>query len=77
MNFIDWDNEWERVFEYASQNFNPSQVQGAPIDGMDIGTFEQLYDEYMAEEIKEQRGVHEEILRAIPIKTVVKEDPNR
>ena len=39
LNFIDWDNEWERVFEYQSLNYNPSE-QGAPIDGMDIQTFE-------------------------------------
>lgn len=75
LNFIDWDNEWERVFEYQSLNFNYSN--GAPIDGMDIHVFEQLYDEYMAEELKEQLGVRDEVLQAIPIKTVVKEDPNR
>lgn len=75
LNFIDWDNEWERVFEYQSLNFNYSN--GAPIDGMDIHVFEQLYDEYMAEELKEQLGVRDEVVQAIPIKTVVKEDPNR
>jgi hypothetical protein len=75
LNFIDWDNEWERVMEYQSlHNPNPHQ---APIDGMDIGTFEALYDQYMDEEIKETMGVNEDVLRAIPIKTVVKEDPNR
>jgi hypothetical protein len=42
LNFIDWDNEWERVFEYQSLN-NPNLSQ-APIDGMDIATFEALYD---------------------------------
>ena len=31
----------------------------------------------MAEELKEQNGVRDEVLRAIPIKTVVKEDPSR
>ena len=41
LNFIDWDNEWERVFSYHSHsNVNYDQ---APIDGMDIQTFEQLY----------------------------------
>lgn len=44
---------------------------------MDIEVFEQLYDQYMAEELKEQNGVKEDVLRAIPIKTVVKEDPSR
>ena len=56
LNFIDWDNEWERVFEYQSINYRHSdhaENGGAPIDGMDIHTFEQLYDDYMAEEIKE------------------------
>jgi hypothetical protein len=24
LNFIDWDNEWERVFEYANINYNPA-----------------------------------------------------
>ena len=51
LNFIDWDNEWERVFDYQSiDNRNYSQ---APIEGMDIQTFESIYDSYMAEEIKE------------------------
>jgi E3 ubiquitin-protein ligase RNF181 len=75
LNFIDWDNEWERVFEYQSLN-NPN-ISQAPIDGMDIATFEALYDQYMAEEIKESMGVKEDVLMQIPIKTVVKEDPNR
>ena len=44
---------------------------------MDIDTFEQLYDQYMDEEEKEQFGVREEVLKQIPIKTVLKEDPNR
>ena len=39
LNFIDWDNEWERVFEYQSINYNPGE-QGAPIEGMDIEVFE-------------------------------------
>ena len=60
LNFIDWDNEWERVFEYQSLN-NPNITQ-APIDGMDIATFEALYDQYMAEEIKESMGVKEDVL---------------
>jgi hypothetical protein len=84
LNFIDWDNEWERVFEYHNQNqygrvdtSTANNNNFAPIEGMDIDTFEQLYDQYMDEEIKEQFGVREEILKQIPIKTVVKEDPNR
>lgn len=76
LNFIDWDNEWERVMEYQSLSYNPAQ-QGAPIEGMDIEVFEQLYDQYMAEDVKEQNGVREDVLKAIPIKTVVKEDPGR
>jgi len=39
LNFIDWDNEWERVFEY--NYYNP--VYECPIEGMDIHTFEQIY----------------------------------
>jgi len=73
LNFIDWDNEWERVFEY--NYYNP--VYECPIEGMDIHTFEQIYDQYMAEEIKEQLGVKEDVLNKIPIKTVNKADPNR
>lgn len=39
LNFIDWDNEWERVFEYANVSYNPA-TQGAPIEGMEIEVFE-------------------------------------
>jgi hypothetical protein len=70
LNFIDWDNEWERVFEYHNQNqygrvdtTTANNNNFAPIEGMDIDTFEQLYDQYMDEEIKEQFGVREEILK--------------
>ncbi len=40
LNFIDWDNEWEQVFEAVNYYNNNRDV---PIDGMDIATFESLY----------------------------------
>ena len=41
LNFIDWENEWERVYDHFSYSNNNSSQ--APIDGMDIQTFENLY----------------------------------
>ena len=34
LNFIDWDNEWERVFEYHNQNQyrNPSNTSNTTND---------------------------------------------
>lgn len=41
LNFIDWENEWEAIFD-RYQNYSLSYE--SPIDGMDIQTFENIYD---------------------------------
>ena len=39
LNFIDWTNEYEEVLDRYTENYHES-----PIDGMDIHTFEGLYE---------------------------------
>ena len=73
MNFIDWENEWEAVFESQADSNFPNDC---PIDGMEAGVFEQLYDDYMGEEEK-ANGVRPDVLTKIPIKTVQKVSPGK
>ena len=44
LNFIDWNNEWERIIDR-----NPNSYE-SPIYGMDNETFEKIYDEYFQDE---------------------------
>ena len=65
MNFIDLHNEFEAVGDFMS-----GETFEVPIAGMDSATFERVYEEFYADETRDQYGVKNEVLKKIPTKTV-------
>ena len=63
------NNEHEAVMDFENAVANGETFE-VPIAGMDSATFERVYEEFFADEIRDQYGVKNEILKKIPTKTV-------
>ena len=66
LNFIDWNNEWERVMERDLTTFE------SPIYGMDDNTFEKIFDEEMFDEMKKRNGMRDDFIGELDTKKVNK-----
>ena len=66
LNFIDWNNEWERVMERDLTTYT------SPIYGMDDTTFEKIFDEEMFDEMKKRNGMKDDFIGELDTKIVNK-----
>ena len=62
LNFIDWNNEWDRIMERDLDTYD------SPIPGMDNETFEKIWDEEMHDEIKKNHGMKDKFIGQLQTK---------
>ena len=67
LNFIDWDNEWESVYDRDPYKYE------SPIEGIDSATFEAILNEEMFDTMKEELGVSDSVIARLDTRLVNRE----
>ena len=73
LNFIDWENEFDNVYDYNSGGSDEGEC---PIYGMDLETFKAIRDEE-SQEWEQEFGVKREFYERFPIREATKDSTDK